>query len=101
MFGDGVRVFTRLSNELVNWRRSPAGAEGTNTGHKNGEAMASVGVHVERPVRICVEVKFQPIGFEYDFPAVFSNARMNVSICLIRYSSSKALAANAKDIMLL
>jgi hypothetical protein len=26
-------------------------AEGTNTGHKNGEAMASIGVRVERPVR--------------------------------------------------
>jgi hypothetical protein len=26
-------------------------AEGTNTGHENGEAMASVGVRVERPVR--------------------------------------------------
>ena len=26
-------------------------AEGTNTGHENGEAMASVGVRVEPPVR--------------------------------------------------
>jgi hypothetical protein len=26
-------------------------AQGTNTGHENGEAMASVGVRVERPVR--------------------------------------------------
>jgi hypothetical protein len=27
-------------------------AQGTNTGHKNGEAMASVGVRVEPPVRL-------------------------------------------------
>jgi hypothetical protein len=27
-------------------------AQGTNTGHENGEAMASVGVRVERPVRL-------------------------------------------------
>ena len=38
-------------NELVNWRRSPAGAQGTNSGHKNAEGMAAVGVHVERAVR--------------------------------------------------
>ena len=40
-------------NELVNWRRSPAGAQGTNSGHKDAEGMAAVGVHVERPVRFC------------------------------------------------
>ena len=40
-----------MPNELVNWRRSPAGAQGTNSGHKNAEGMAAVGVHVERPVR--------------------------------------------------
>ena len=40
-----------VPNELVNWRRSPAGAQGTNMGHQNREAMAHVGVHVERPVR--------------------------------------------------
>lgn len=39
-------------NELVNWRRSPAGAQGTNSGHKNAEGMAAVGVHVERIVRL-------------------------------------------------
>ena len=40
-----------MPNELVNWRRSPAGAQGTNSGHKNAEGMAAVGVHVELTVR--------------------------------------------------
>ena len=31
-------------------------AEGTNTGHKNGEAMASVGVRVEPTVRLVAGV---------------------------------------------
>jgi len=44
-------VFMRGPNELVNWRRSPAGAQGTNMGHQNREAMAHVGVHVELTVR--------------------------------------------------
>ena len=42
----------REPNELVNWRRSPAGAQGTNSGHKNAEGMATVGVHVELTVRL-------------------------------------------------
>jgi hypothetical protein len=32
-------------------------AEGTNTGHENGEAMASVGVRVELTVRLGREVE--------------------------------------------
>ena len=33
-------------------RRSTEGAQGTNTGHENGEAMACRGVRVERTVRL-------------------------------------------------
>ena len=44
--------FFMWPNELVNWRRSPAGAQGTNSGHKNAEGMAAVGVHVELTVRL-------------------------------------------------
>ena len=39
-----------LTNELTG-----AGArrvQGTNSGHKNAEGMAAVGVHVEHPVRL-------------------------------------------------
>jgi hypothetical protein len=44
-------MFGEQPNERVNWHRSPAGAQGTNSGHKNAEGMAAVGVHVERTVR--------------------------------------------------
>ena len=36
--------FTRGPNACVQRRRSTEGAQGTNPGHKNGEAMARVGV---------------------------------------------------------
>ena len=46
----------KTPNELVNWRRSPAGAQGTNSGQYNAEGMAAVGVHVELTVRLESEV---------------------------------------------
>ena len=42
-------------------RRSTEGAKGTNTGHKNGEAMASVGV------RLTDQLGATP-SFDYDLP---------------------------------
>ncbi len=48
-------LIVRSEKEFLT-QRSPAPepdrAEGTNTGHENGEAMASVGVRVQRPVRL-------------------------------------------------
>jgi hypothetical protein len=35
-------------NALVNRRRSPEGAQGTDSGHKNAEGMPAGGVRVER-----------------------------------------------------
>ena len=46
-----------LTNELTG--AGARRAEGTNTGHENGEAMASVGVHVELTVRCQV-----PAGYK-------------------------------------
>ena len=39
-------AFTRGPNYQGKRRRSTAGAQGTNTGHEDGEAMASVGVRL-------------------------------------------------------
>ena len=44
-----------LTNELTG--AGARRAEGTNTGHENGEAMASVGVHVEHTVRLGIFAK--------------------------------------------
>lgn len=45
-----MRVFRRLTLRLTG--AGARRAQGTNTGHENGEAMASVGVHVEPTVRL-------------------------------------------------
>ena len=49
--GDGMLVFTRVSNAWLTGAGSRR-LEGTNIGHENAEGMAYVGVHVERPVRL-------------------------------------------------
>jgi hypothetical protein len=42
-----------LTPELTG-ARGPIGPQGTNIGHENGEAMANVGVRVERFVRLVI-----------------------------------------------
>jgi len=42
-----------LPNYQGKRRRSTEGAQGTNTGHKNGEAMASVGVRLTDQLGWC------------------------------------------------
>ena len=49
-----VFIWTAYNKSELTPRLTGAGArsaQGTNTGHKNGEAMASVGVRVEQTVR--------------------------------------------------
>jgi len=48
-------MFSALTPKLIG--AGARSAQGTNTGHENGEAMASVGVRVERPVRLGREVE--------------------------------------------
>ena len=42
----------RKPNARLTGAEGPNGPQGTNTGHENGEAMASVGVRVQPPVRL-------------------------------------------------
>ena len=48
-------------------------AQGTNTGHENGEAMASIGVRVERPVRLGREGKSVDLLTHHTFKINSSN----------------------------
>lgn len=48
----GIPRISVLTPKLTS--AGPRSIEGTNTGHENGAAMASVGIRVERPVRLSV-----------------------------------------------
>jgi len=50
-------VFAKSLTPRLTGAGGPTGPQGTNTGHENGEAMASVGVRVEPTVRLRREVE--------------------------------------------
>ena len=69
----GLRVWNSCVHETASLtpRLTGAGArsaEGTNTGHENGEAMASVGVRVEPTVRLVADARtheFRPARYSH------------------------------------
>jgi hypothetical protein len=66
--GLSCSVTKSLTPELTG-AGGPIGPQGTNIGHENGEAMANVGVRVERFVRLrrvgrVVQISSNFVGFE-------------------------------------